>query len=84
MWTEFLQHLATGITIGAIYALIALGASIIYNATQAINFAQGEFVMIGGLSAACLSEAGLSLPLAALRALALAILMGIMVALFAT
>ncbi|MET4491227.1 branched-chain amino acid ABC transporter permease [Bradyrhizobium sp. LA7.1] len=84
MWTEFLQYIATGITIGAIYALIALGASIIFNATQAINFAQGEFVMLGGLSAACLGEAGFSLPLAVLIALILAILAGAMVALFAT
>jgi branched-chain amino acid transport system permease protein len=39
----------TGITIGTIYGLVALGFNIIYNATGIINFAQGEFVMLGGM-----------------------------------
>jgi len=39
----------TGITVGSIYALVALGFNIIYNATEVINLAQGEFVMLGGL-----------------------------------
>ena len=47
---EFLQFLFSGLTVGAIYALVALGFTIIYNATDVINFAQGEFVMIGGMS----------------------------------
>ena len=44
------QFVATGLTVGAIYALVALGFSIIYNASHVINFAQGEFVMIGGMA----------------------------------
>jgi len=47
---EFLQYLFTGITSGAIYAIIAVGYSMLYNSTELINFAQGEFVMIGGMS----------------------------------
>ncbi len=47
--SEFLQFLLTGITTGAIYGLIALGFNVLYNATDLINFAQGEFVMLGGL-----------------------------------
>ncbi len=46
---EFLQFLFSGLTIGAIYALVALGFTLIYNASDVINFAQGEFVMIGGM-----------------------------------
>ncbi|HEY3555604.1 MAG TPA: branched-chain amino acid ABC transporter permease, partial [Casimicrobiaceae bacterium] len=46
MW---IQLLVTGITVGAIYALVALGFSIVFNASGVINFAQGEFVMIGGM-----------------------------------
>ena len=42
-----LQYLISGLTNGAIYALIALGFGIIYNATTIINFAQGEMVMLG-------------------------------------
>ncbi len=48
---EFLQYLVTGITQGSIYAMIALGFTIIFNATTIINFAQGEFVMLGGMLA---------------------------------
>ena len=44
-----LQYIFSGLTIGSIYALIALGYTIIYNTTGIINFAQGEFVMLGGM-----------------------------------
>jgi branched-chain amino acid transport system permease protein len=74
---QFLQFLLTGLTVGAIYALVALGFAIIYNASHVINFAQGEFVMIGGMAAAGFVEAGLPLPLAALFAVAGAMLVGL-------
>jgi branched-chain amino acid transport system permease protein len=41
--------LITGITVGSVYAMVAVGFNIIYNVTEIINFAQGEFVMLGGL-----------------------------------
>ncbi len=44
-----LQYILSGLTIGSIYALIALGFTIIYNTTGIINFAQGEFIMLGGM-----------------------------------
>ncbi len=47
--SELLQYLVTGVTVGSVYALVALGFTIIYNATGIINFAQGEFVVLGGL-----------------------------------
>lgn len=47
--SQIVQYLFTGLTIGAIYALVALGFNIIYNVTEVINFAQGEFVVWGGL-----------------------------------
>jgi branched-chain amino acid transport system permease protein len=53
------QFIASGLTVGAIYALVALGFSIIFNASRVINFAQGEFVMIGGMSAVSLVATGL-------------------------
>ena len=72
MGSQWLQYVAGGLTAGAIYALVALGFSIVYNASNAINFAQGEFVMIGGMSAATLVGAGVPLgaavPLAVLAA----------------
>ena len=45
----FFQYLFAGITYGSIYAIVAIGFNIIYNATGIINFAQGEFVMLGGM-----------------------------------
>jgi branched-chain amino acid transport system permease protein len=46
---QVFQYFITGITIGSIYAMVAVGFNIIYNVTEIINFAQGEFVMLGGL-----------------------------------
>jgi branched-chain amino acid transport system permease protein len=46
---EFLQYLFSGMTNGAIYAVIAIGFSMLYNSTELINFAHGEFVMLGAL-----------------------------------
>jgi branched-chain amino acid transport system permease protein len=46
---EFAQYVIFGIQDGSIYALIALGFTIIYSVTNIINFAQGEFVMLGGM-----------------------------------
>ena len=63
MSAQLVQYLVTGVTIGAIYALVALGFAIIYNASHVINFAQGEFVMIGGMATVSFANAGL--PLAA-------------------
>ena len=77
MSAQFLQFLLTGLTVGAIYALVALGFAIIYNASHVLNFAQGEFVMIGGMAAAGFVEAGLPLPLAALLAVGGAMLVGL-------
>ncbi len=46
---QILQYTFSGLSTGAIYALIGIGFSIIFNATGIINFAQGEFVMLGGM-----------------------------------
>ena len=47
--SQLLQYIITGLTVGSIYAMVALGFNIIYNVTEIINLAQGEFVMLGGL-----------------------------------
>ncbi|MEZ5788613.1 MAG: branched-chain amino acid ABC transporter permease [Xanthobacteraceae bacterium] len=74
---EFLQFAFSGLTVGAVYALVALGFTLIYNASDVINFAQGEFVMLGGLVTVFLVAAGLPLPVAALLAIAAATLVGL-------
>ena len=79
MDVQWLQFLASGLTVGSIYALVALGFSIIFNASRVINFAQGEFVMIGGMSAVSLLATGLPLPLALLGAIIVAAVVGLLV-----
>jgi len=66
---ELLQFVFSGLTVGAIYALVALGFTLIYNASDIINFAQGEFVMLGGMTTVFVALAGIPLPLAALIAI---------------
>lgn len=70
----FFQYLFAGITYGSIYAIVAIGYNIIYNTTGIINFAQGEFVMLGGMIAISLLQI-MPLPLAI--ALAVVITMGV-------
>ena len=49
MLAKFLQFLFFGITVEATCALTALGVTLTYNASNVINFSQGEFIMFGGL-----------------------------------
>ncbi|MBX3602535.1 MAG: branched-chain amino acid ABC transporter permease [Rubrivivax sp.] len=79
MGSDWLQFVAGGLTAGAIYALVALGYSIVYNASHAINFAQGEFVMVGGMAAVALVAAGLPLLLAVPLAVLAAGVVGVLV-----
>jgi len=48
---DFLQQLVNGIAVGCVYGLIALGFVLIYKATEVVNFAQGELLMLGGFFA---------------------------------
>ncbi len=69
---EILQYLFSGITIGAIYAVIALGFSMLFNTTDLINFAHGEFVMLGAMGLVTLwTVFRLPLPLAFLLTMVL-------------
>ena len=58
---QVLQYIFSGITVGSIYAIVAIGFNIIYSTTGVLNFAQGEFVMLGGMIAYSLASV---LPLA--------------------
>ncbi len=53
---QALQYIFSGITNGSIYAIVAIGFNIIYNSTGIINFAQGEFLMLGGMIAISFSQ----------------------------
>jgi len=75
-FSAVLQYLISGVTLGTIYGMIALGFTLIHNATGIVNFAQGEFVTLGALVAISGSAAGLPMPLAALLAVAAVTLVG--------
>ncbi|NHC60309.1 branched-chain amino acid ABC transporter permease [Paenalcaligenes suwonensis] len=76
--SEFMQFLLSGLTVGAVYALVALGFTIIYNASDVANFAQGEFVMLGGMITAAAYTAGAPLPLAAALAIVVTAVIGVL------
>lgn len=76
MATDLLQFLFSGLTVGAMYALAALGYALIYNASHIVNFAQGEFIMVGAITAAVLVEQGVALPLAVIGSVLLTLLVG--------
>src|SRR5665647_2227529 len=73
----FLQQIINGLTLGSIYALVALGYTMVYGIMGLINFAHGEVVMIGALTALAvikpLAAAGLPGPLAMLAGVGVAI-----------
>lgn len=72
---ELVQLLVNGVSMGCIYGLVALGFILIFNATGVINFAQGEFVMLGAfLGVTALAQWGLpALPGLGLVALGMAV-----------
>ena len=56
---QFLQYIFSGITSGSVYALTAIGFTLVFSATHIINFAQGQMVMLGGMLGVTLYDAGL-------------------------
>lgn len=79
MLAQLLQFLFSGLTVGATYALAALGFTLIYNASNVINFAQGEFIMLGGMLAVFFTQAGLPLPAALLLAILVPAVVGVVI-----
>lgn len=78
-FSQLLQYTVTGVTVGAVYAMVAIGFNIIYNVTEIINLAQGEFVVLGGLVMVFFT-ASLHLPfvIAFLGAIAVVTLVGVL------
>jgi branched-chain amino acid transport system permease protein len=71
---QFFQYFLSGVTSGSMYAIIAIGFNIIYNTTGIINFAQGEFLVLGGMIGISLSS---FLPLPVAIAAAVILTMGV-------
>lgn len=78
--SQFLQYTISGLTAGSIYALTALGFTMIFNTTRIINFAQGEFLMLGGMLAVFgMRWLNLSVPLAVIVAVACTTIIGVLI-----
>ena len=77
MLAEFLQFLFSGITVGATFFFYDLGFTLIYNASNVINFAQGEFIMLGGMLAVYFTQAGLPMPLGLVLAIVVPAIVGV-------
>ena len=73
--SQFLQHIFSGFTVGSIYAMVAIGFNMVYSTTGILNFAQGEFVMLGGMTAITYSRY-MPLPVAVAAAILTVMLVG--------
>lgn len=73
--SELLQYLLSGLTMGGIYALVALGFVIIHNVTGIINFAQGEFVMLGAMFMVTFVGMGIPVPLSLILSIILVMIL---------
>jgi branched-chain amino acid transport system permease protein len=76
----FIQLTLTGLTNGAVLSLAALGFVLIYKSSDVINFAQGEFLLVGAyLTYAMVAQFGIAWPIGVLLTMVLAIILGILV-----
>ena len=73
------QTILNGLSVGCIYGLIGIGFCVIYNASGIVNFAQGAFVMLGGMLTYILLSWNVPLILAAILATAAAALVGVII-----
>ena len=67
--SDALQFLISGLVVGSIYGLIGVGFTCIYNVTGIVNFAQGDFAMVGAMSAIAIQNAGAPMWLAIILAI---------------
>lgn len=73
---DLLQFIVTGLTIGSIYAIVALGFVTIYSVTRVINLAQGEFVMLGAMVMFTLVNSGVPYWISFILTIAIVVIIG--------
>jgi branched-chain amino acid transport system permease protein len=80
--TAFVQYVVTGVSVGAAYSLVGIGLVIVFRTTNALNFAQGTYAVLAGLTTSVLAS---HMPLfaAALLAIALGVGVGLVMGLVA-
>ena len=78
--TLFLNQLINGLQIGSIYALIALGYTMVYGIVKLINFAHGDIIMVGAYAALLsMTSLGLPFPLAVVISMVVCIVVGVVI-----
>ncbi|WP_156456789.1 branched-chain amino acid ABC transporter permease [Bradyrhizobium sp. CCH5-F6] len=77
--SDALQFLISGLVVGSIYGLIGVGFTCIYNVTGIVNFAQGDFAMVGAMSAIALNVAGVPLWLAIVLAIVITSVVAVLI-----
>lgn len=73
-----MQYAVSGLTVGFIYALIALGFTLIYNSTHVANFAQGDFAMLGAMTTVFVAAAGVPIVAAGIIAILVTAIAGLL------
>jgi len=77
---EFLSYLISGLSLGSVYAIIALGYTMVYGIAKMLNFAHGDVIMVGGyISYIAMSRAGLPAWLAIILAMVVCTVLGIVI-----
>ena len=77
--SEFGQQFINALSLGSVYALVAIGLAMVFSILRLINFAHGEALMIGAVFAVLLAERGLPWPVWALLAVGLTVMGGLIV-----
>lgn len=79
MFKNFLEQTINGLQTGSIYALIALGYTMVYGIVKLINFAHGDIMMIGAYISFYAISSGISLPVAILMSIAFCSVLGVII-----
>ena len=76
----FLSYLISGISLGSVYAIIALGYTMVYGIAKMLNFAHGDVIMVGGyISLLSMTALGLPWPVAVLLAMLVCTVLGVII-----
>ena len=77
---SFLSHMVNGLSLGSVYAIIALGYSMVYGIAKMLNFAHGDIIMVGAYIAFCVMQyLGLPSIVAVLAAMVVCTLLGVFI-----
>ena len=80
MEMSFISYLINGLSLGSVYAIIALGYTMVYGIAKMLNFAHGDVIMIGAYMALiAMSQAGLSPVIAVLIAIVVCTVLGVVI-----